>query len=295
MPRKISVYAASLKGTRKFNEDVELFKINISPTGSAIDPAFAAIDYFMICDGHGGKAVANFVAPLLAKHLTNNKIKYPLSNTQIFKIYDDVQNDIINHPKRIGLETGTTAIVVVRYCDDQAREFIQVINLGDCRAIVSKKGFAMPLTKDHKPFWSEEKKRIDAINKKHGTNHKIHFEQEDWRIHDLSVSRAFGDLSATPHVTHHPESFVYQIKNDIEFIVLACDGLWDSVQNHEVVNYVRDHLDNNYIELYNIGSVYPTNTVASSHCLAKKLASYAIARGSHDNVSVIVVVFDNKS
>lgn len=289
MPRLIELHATSQQGRRPTNEDVELFRINLGGNGQAYDPRYAAVDTFVVCDGHGGSEVSAYAAPQLLKCFTRPNLVFPLAYNLISKIYDRIQGDIIDHPDKIGAECGCTALVVVRYIDG-ARECIQVINLGDCRAVLSRKGLAIPLTKDHKPFWPEEKRRIDLVNRKHGTDDRVHFEAGDWRIHDLSVSRAFGDLEATPHVTHLPETFIYSLQNDDEFIIIACDGLWDTLENHEAVNFARDHLTNNGIQYYDIPRTYPTREVSDTQCLSRKLASYAIARGSTDNVSVLTVI-----
>src|SRR5690606_39609294 len=46
----------------------------------------------------------------------------------------------------------------------------------------------LPLTKDHKPNWPEEYQRIMALGG------KVEFDGYDYRVGDLSVSRAFGDI-----------------------------------------------------------------------------------------------------
>ena len=120
---------------------------------------------------------------------------------------------------------------------------------------------------------------------------RVHYILIIWRIGDLSVSRAFGDLDNTPHVTHIPDNFNYQLKPDDEFIVMACDGVWDVLQNHDVVNFTRDHYHNNNVDLYDIYGKYPTQDIDQIHNIAKKLATYAIASGSTDNVSVIIIFF----
>ena len=293
MPRSITLHATSQQGRRENNEDVEMFKLNLSNNGKAQNSTYGPIDFFVICDGHGGDEVAKFIAPKLKKKFLKNNLEFPLSHNYICKMYDTVQKELAADPKDIGVECGCTALVLVRYVDYE-QEYVEVINLGDCRAVLSRKGLANPLSKDHKPFWPDEKQRIDHVNKKHRKNDQIHYDAGDWRIHDLSVCRAFGDISATPHVTHYPDSFIYPLQNDDEFIIMACDGLWDVLQNHEAVNFVRDHLNNNNIYLYEIPGKYPSSEVEKSNSIARKLASYAIARGSTDNVSIYIIVFGKK-
>jgi protein phosphatase 2C len=291
MPRAIDLHATSQQGRRESNEDIELFQLNLSKDGYPENEQYGAIDFFIVCDGHGGDQVANFVAPRLKRYFLKKNIRYPLTHHYVCKIYDFVQKELVNHSQQIGLECGCTALVIVRYIDNYNKEYVQVINLGDCRAVLSRRGLAIPLCKDHKPFWSDEKQRIDSVNEKHGTDFKIHFDAGDWRVHDLSVCRSFGDINATPQVTHYPESFIYSLQNNDEFIIMACDGLWDVLQNHEAVNFVRDHMNNNNTTFYDIDGKYPSEEVESTECIARKLASYAIARGSTDNVSIFIIFF----
>ena len=34
-----------------------------------------------------------------------------------------------------------------------------------------------------------------------------------------------------------------ELKDDDEFIILACDGIWDCLTNEEAVKFVRDRID----------------------------------------------------
>ena len=291
MSKSIQLHVTSLQGRRESNEDVEIYDLNLLTNGYAKNSARAPIDFFLICDGHGGKEVAKFASNLLQELFMKKNLKYPLSENQIYHIFNSIQNDLINHLFKIGLECGCTALIVIRYSVNYNDKHIQVRNLGDSRAVMSTQGVARSLTKDHKPSWPDEKKRICDVNKKYNLNEEIYFDG-DWRIHDLSVSRAFGDIKATPHVTHIPDIFKYSLNPDDEFIIMACDGLWDVMQNHEAVNFVKDHLDNNKIELYDIPGKYPNDESRTSKSIARKLASYAIAIGSTDNISILIIIFD---
>lgn len=285
-------------GHRDSNEDVERFLLNLSPEGDLVNRKYTAADFFVVCDGHGGKEVADFIAPKLEKFLMEKTpkypLRYPLTDKYIHTVYNTLQKRLQDHPENIAKYCGCTALVVVMYLNARNERNIQVINSGDCRAILSRGGLAVPLSIDHKPSWPDEKKRIDAVNLKYGTNKQVKFNGGDFRIGDLSVSRAFGDLDNTPHVTHRPEIYNHKLCNEDEFIIIACDGVWDVLRNEEVVNFVRDHRANNHIKLYNIPHMYPRTYLPNdkSHNpknIAEKLADYAIARGSTDNVSIIIV------
>lgn len=285
-------------GLRDSNEDVERYLLNLSPEGYVVKNRYAAADFFVICDGHGGKEVADFIAPNLEKYFMEQTskypLKYPLSIKYIKTVYNTLQAKLCEHSKHIAKYCGCTALVVVIYLDSRNERNVQVINIGDCRAVLSRGGLAMPLSIDHKPSWPDEKIRIDGVNLKHNTNKQVTFTGGDFRIGDLSVSRAFGDLDNTPHVTHTPDIYNYRLTSIDEFIIIACDGVWDVLRNEEAINFVRDHRTDNHIKLYNIKNVYPPTTKSyNSKNIAEKLADYAIARGSTDNVSIIIVFLNN--
>lgn len=302
MMRDISLHKTSLRGLRPVNEDVEKYNMNLSVNGNPFDNRFAPVDFFVICDGHGGLEVAQYVVSRLEMQFMKKSLEYPLSRKYIRKIFSQIQEELKNHPGQIAYNCGCTTLIVIRYMDEMGNKNIQVVNLGDCRAVLSRKGLAIPLTKDHKPFWPDEKHRIDLVNKRCGTNIKIHFEAGDWRIGDLSVSRSFGDLDNVPYVTHVPDIYQYNLMDSDEFIIMACDGLWDVISNHEAVNFVRDHLSNNHTEIYQITSsletFYDYNFFkklswrsTKKRNIARLLAEYSIAKGSCDNVSIMIIFF----
>lgn len=280
-------------GRRPTNEDEEVIFQNLSIDGHVINSRFAPVDIYVVCDGHGGDSVAKYCAPRLRDELSSRNLIYPLSKQTVNNIYTLIQSELINHPRRIGQNCGCTALVVVIFFGEDKEKYAQFINIGDSRSVISRNGLAVPMTYDHKPSWPHEKIRIDAVNKKYNLNKRIEFDQGDYRIGDLSVSRSFGDIYNTPHVTHIPDIKVCKLSPEIEFITMGCDGVWDVLRNEEVINFVADHRDNNHIDFYDIDELYPPppnkNLILEKNNMAEKLAVYAIARGSTDNVSVIII------
>ena len=90
----------------------------------------------------------------------------------------------------------------------------------------------LQLTQDHKPNDKNERSRINKLGG------KIYYDGYDWRIKDLSLSRAFGDIEAKPFVSHLPQIYRYKINNNDKFIIFACDGLWDVISNKKAINFV---------------------------------------------------------
>lgn len=273
--RRIIVYSTSQKGKRPSNEDVEVKIANMDQYGSAYDKSKAPIDLFVVCDGHNGKEVSSYVGQQFENIFMNKNMNYPLKRKNVKEIYDKVQNNLAQNVKA-SQSTGSTCLTMIRY-QNEGREKIQVFNVGDCRAVLCSDGMAIPLTKDHKPRWPEETNRIQKAITQYNLNDKIAYYDGDWRIHGLSVSRSFGDIDSVPYITHEPEIFEQRsLCSKDQFIVLACDGLWDVMENHEVVNFIIDKFVNG----------------DGRENIALQLALYAIDKGSTDNVSVIIIKFD---
>lgn len=266
----MKVQSASLKGHRPQNEDKHKIVLN----GDGHDKDIAAINLVAVFDGHGGKNVSKFLSKSFHSFFTDKRVKYPLSRKYIEKVYDRLQKILRYNHRDFSYTSGSTCTAAIQYkCKD--KKYLSVINTGDSRCVLCRNNIGVALTKDHKPSKPEEKYRIEALNGKI-------YHDGDWRINGLSVSRAFGDVEAGPQVTHKPDVFKYQMDKNDKFIIVACDGLWDVIETQEAVDFV----------LFN---AYDCKLKDRSKCkdnVAKKLAEYAIAKGSQDNVTVIIAFVD---
>ena len=263
------IQSFTLQGKRDSNEDQHIGVLNINNKDNSINQ----VNFIGVFDGHGGKMVS--------KYLKDNIPKYILKKTDIniyqqksavtsgffLKLFDKIQDQLIkDHPIAVK-RCGSTSLCGVMYKDKMNRNMIWLANIGDSRAVLyNSKSQAIALTIDHKPNLPTEKLRIEKLGG------RIKFDGADWRVGDLSLSRAVGDLDNTPYVVHKPEVFRYKLNKKDKFIIFACDGLWDVISNKEACSYVEKHINEKYA-----GNI------------AKKLAEYAILRGSYDNVTVSIL------
>ena len=113
-------------------------------------------------------------------------------------------------------------------------------NSGDSRAVLSKKGVAIEMSQDHKPENPEEKERIVKAGG---------FVEENRVKGMLNLSRALGDLEykldptlavEDQMITCVPEIKIEKIDKNTEFLIVACDGIWDCLTSQEAVDYVKD-------------------------------------------------------
>ncbi|KAK3302315.1 phosphatase 2C-like domain-containing protein [Chaetomium strumarium] len=140
-------------------------------------------------------------------------------------------------------------------------------NVGDARIILCRQGKALRLSYDHKGSDENEGKRITNAgglilnNRVNGV---------------LAVTRALGDTYLKDLVTGHPYTTETVIQPDLdEFLIIACDGLWDVCSDQDAVDLVRNVQD----------------PVAA----AKLLVDHALSRFSTDNLSCMIVRFDKQA
>ena len=94
-------------------------------------------------------------------------------------------------------------------------------------------GAAVPITNDHKPELTAERRRIESLG---GFVSYIGC----WRAMGiLAMSRAIGDLFLKPYVSAEPEVSVVPVGASDEFVVLGSDGLWDVIGKPEAASRVR--------------------------------------------------------
>ena len=264
----MKVYSHSLLGKRETNEDQHINILNLLGE----NPNYNNINFFGVFDGHGGKAVSKYLKDNLPKFFIDkfpddNEI-YSNSNHSIKyfnKVYDYIQNTMIqDHPKFVQY-CGSTACVGIHYKKDN-KDRLWILNVGDSRAVkCSKTNIADALTHDHKPNRPDEKKRIEDLGG------SVAFDGFDWRIKNLSLSRAFGDLDCSPYVINTPQIYKYKINSNDNFIIFACDGLWDVLTNQDAVDFINE------LTLKKFKGNY-----------AKELAELALNKGSLDNITVMV-------
>jgi len=207
--------------------------------------------------------------------------------------FSDAEKHVLEEPR--WHSQGSTAVAVwvhEKSTADGAQRTLVSANVGDSRAVLSRQGEAIDLTRDHKPNEEREKARIlrqgesiewDGLAKVH-------------RVRTLSLSRAIGDAFAKPIVSPEVDIKLFPIMEEKdEFVVLASDGLWDVMESDQVVHYVHDRMKAELADFQENsgGNVGPSDVEnfrlvlrsGMSRCLARE----ALRRGSGDNVCVLIV------
>ncbi|KAF7782548.1 hypothetical protein Agabi119p4_1924 [Agaricus bisporus var. burnettii] len=142
------------------------------------------------------------------------------------------------------------------------RRVLYCANAGDARGVLCRKGKAVRLTYDHKGSDRQEAKRITDAGG---------FVLSGRVNGVLAVTRSLGDSSMKEFVVGAPYTTETELCNDDEFLILACDGLWDVINDQPAVDLVRDMQD--------------------AQAASAKLLKHALSHHTTDNVTVIVIRF----
>ncbi|XP_010556208.1 PREDICTED: probable protein phosphatase 2C 14 [Tarenaya hassleriana] len=213
----------SNKGKKKFMEDTH----RVAPCL----PGSTKKSFFGVYDGHGGRKAAEFVAENLHGNVLETMKNCDTKEEKeeaIKAAYLKTDQDFLNG----GAVSGACCVTALI----QGREII-VSNLGDCRAVLSRGGVAEALTTDHRAERDDERKRIE------NQGGYVEFHRGAWRVHGiLSVSRSIGDAHLKNWVVAEPDTTVLDLTQDMEFLVLASDGLWEQVSDQEAVATVLEVL-----------------------------------------------------
>nr|KAF6430084.1 protein phosphatase, Mg2+/Mn2+ dependent 1G [Molossus molossus] len=137
-----------------------------------------------------------------------------------------------------GSDSGTTAVVALI----RGKQLI-VANAGDSRCVVSEAGKALDMSYDHKPEDEVELARIKNAGGK---------VTMDGRVNGgLNLSRAIGDhfykrnKNLPPEeqmISALPDIKVLTLTDDHEFMVIACDGIWNVMSSQEVIDFIQSKI-----------------------------------------------------
>jgi protein phosphatase 1L len=270
--------------------------------------------FYGIFDGHLGNFASKYAASFLYGELSSRLSQFmvpPLADDWKMKIkegageaFDAVHEKFL---KTIGTTTyrygfmdssGTTATALLA-----CNETFVIASLGDSRAVLSKQNI-MPdgrmeikpiqLTKDHVASDFDERKMVESKGGTIVQNNGV------GRVNGtLVITRSIGDAGLAPVLSRIPHVISMTKKEILElcgaavdanylpcFLILASDGLWDTVDNQEAVELVADVVmkvskdDSNWRE------------AAGLQRAAEALTVEAYVRGSSDNIGVCIIAIE---
>ena len=306
-------YAASgMKGLRATMEDKHLYTNEIKVAG--VDTVLSDHSLFAVFDGHGGDFTSNYAAehflevlsrqPEMKKYAqlektgADSRSDVPgieLLRKALDAVFDQLdaklrevqqqKNDTIDkmpppEPNDESLlatngqlmyeHSGSTCVVVLL-----TPSHVIGCNAGDSRAVLRRAGGTLPLSFDHKPSEVSEKDRITEAGG---------FVKARRVDGDLAVSRALGDFvyktnetlpTNKQKVIPNPDFVVYpRCDEEDEFVILACDGIWDVATSKQCADFVQQLLLEGESDL---------------GVICEEALDTCLERNSKDNMTILVV------
>lgn len=300
---------AELQGRRPTMEDKTIMIENLEIQELA-DSALHPQQWYGVYDGHSGPSASVYLHEFLHKAVCTaigvraSSLKEQIGETSHDNKAEEFKSSVKEALREACLKVDNQFLEAMGHTQAGSTATTALIlgsnlfcaNVGDSRTILCRQGKPIAMSQDHKPTREDEHNRILAAGG-FVFNHRV--------MGQLAVSRSFGDeqykqsiselcesevdlesmrQSATdlsaPLVIAEPEIRYRQLMpGQDDFLLLACDGLFDVMSNEEVCDFLMGELrkHNN-----------PERAAAS-------IATHAITRlGSRDNVSVIVVMLKPK-
>ncbi|KAL3229274.1 Uncharacterized protein RNJ44_02361 [Nakaseomyces bracarensis] len=239
----------AMQGWRMSMEDTHVTRLNLNDKDSDADH----IALYCVFDGHGGASVANFCGERIENIVREQKTFQTGDLAQtITDAYLAADEELLGQSSMSDDRSGCTATSILI---SRQKGVIICGNSGDSRTVLSSAGTAKALSFDHKPTLPGETARINAANG---------FVQMDRVNGNLALSRAIGDFEyksnprLLPHeqiVTCVPDIIEHKINyEDDEFVVLACDGIWDCLSSQECIDIIHYGIHETNMSLEQIAS-----------------------------------------
>lgn len=242
--------------------------------------------FFGVYDGHGTAVVADFLAAHMAERVLRSckgvEAESPVDVRGVAeglrKAHLEIDAEMSEDKaiRTVARQGGATSVQALL-----SPEYIFVANCGDSRCVVSRVGSDdVWASTDHKPTDEPEVRRIERC----GGSVMMR------RVNGvLAVSRAFGDYkfksqASTPAelqmVSVEPDVTVLRRSSMDEYLVLACDGVWDVMSSRDVIEFIRRKYDEGCIDLERLGGL------VLLECLE---------RGSRDNMTIVIVQLHDRA
>ncbi|KAJ4896545.1 putative protein phosphatase 2C 13 [Raphanus sativus] len=236
--------------------------------------------FYGVFDGHGGPEASLYMKDNLTRLFFQDAVFPEMPSIVDNFFLQEVEN---SHRKAFALAdlamadesivrascgtTALTALIIGRH--------LLVANAGDCRAVLCRRGVAIDMSFDHRSTYEPERRRIEDLGG---------YFEDGYLNGVLAVTRAIGDWelktpftgSSSPLISD-PEIQQLILTEDDEFLILACDGIWDVLSSQNAVSNVRQGLRRH----------------GDPRQCAMELGKEAARLNSSDNLTVVVICFSS--
>ncbi|CCW70457.1 unnamed protein product [Phytomonas sp. Hart1] len=267
---KLRAGASSMQGWRSTMEDAHAMYLSLFGMPDKMNDEDGAIA--AVFDGHRGSKFAQSCASHIREWVTSTAAfrsgDFGKALRDAFILGDEFLHRTM--PNELSGCTGNCVLIIQNH--------LYCANAGDSRSVLCRDGVAIPLSDDHKPTNPLERARIERAG---GYVH-------NGRVNSvLSLSRAFGDFAFKKSNLKSEEQIItvvpYVLHIELtpldEFVIIACDGVWDTISNEEAVEFVRN-------EVADHGDISLACERMMNTCLAITPENYGT-----DNMTVLILQF----
>ncbi len=216
----------------RLGREVAEFASNHLPEELLKDPNYAAGDY--------EKALRRTFLRI------DELLSSEAGHKEVVKLSSELNEQVVESPKKRGMVAGQVEGPEMKGCTANVvlikKDTIYTANAGDSRAVLACCKKACDLSTDHKPELEKETQRIIKAG---GT-------VVEGRVDgNLNLSRALGDLHYKANkslpaeeqmISGEPDVKKMTIERDFDFIVMGCDGVYESKTSQEMVDYFYKEL-----------------------------------------------------
>jgi len=190
--------------------------------------------------------------------------------------FDRVEAEFLKIAEKHALSDGTTALVAFI-----VRNKLYIGSVGDSEGVLCRDNKAVALNQPHNP--AKNPSEITRVHKAGGrvVDQRVAHPALNPNIFSIAVSRAIGDIMfKAPQFTNNQCSGLiadvdvaeFDLIEKDQFMILACDGLWDVMTHQEAVDFVLKCLKEE----------------DDPDRVSKKLVDKAFQKGSMDNITALV-------
>ncbi|CAL9707686.1 unnamed protein product [Knipowitschia caucasica] len=261
------VSAHAIRNTRRKMEDKHVVLPHFSQLFGLTDGVQRS--YLAVFDGHGGLDAAAFASAQLHVSLSRQTELNSDPEVAFKQAFSQTDAMLQEKAQRERLRSGSTGVAALI----QGQRLL-VAWLGDSQALLVRNGKEEEIMDPHKPDREDERQRVEDLG---GC---VTF-RGCWRVNGTyAVSRAFGDFDQKPYVSSEADCASVELRGDEDYLLLACDGFFDSVQPSAVPELVLEALRS------------PGEGAEKQEpglAVAQALVSQAKEAGSSDNITVLVM------
>jgi len=237
--------------------------------------------FFLVCDGHGGHQVAEFVTENLHLNILKQLSLQEDPQKAIEHAFLDMEIQLQEMYQNCKLDGGVgTTVALVLIIGNE----VYVANVGDTEIVLCSGGKLKEVTKSHTLSNFEEFQRVNDVGGMILLKGPPRLGHPVWNSEmvNIGVTRAMGDfyfkdkkwigekesgLIAAPSITR------WKLTKDDQFLLIASDGFWDVICKDEALECIQSHMSSD------------NNTTCEALC------KLALSRNSPDNVTVMLVKF----